>query len=115
VFDSVEAEQREAQRAASPASFGLPPDESPARNTVVELLTAELLVVGETAYHAGETTTFDLRDEKAIRGILRYLTARDSGGRDGVFGERKRVFWERLGRALSSTAGGPQCRIGEAK
>lgn len=83
--------------------FGLPPDESPARDTVVELLTAELLAVGALAYEAGEATTFDLRDASAVRGIARYMTARDSAGRDGEFGERKRVFWEKLGRALAES------------
>lgn len=84
-------------------TFGLPPDESPARDTVVELLTAELLAVGEIAEAACEATTLNLQSEQDMRGLMRFLTARDSGGRDGRFGERKRVFWERLGRALSPT------------
>jgi hypothetical protein len=92
-----------APRREDEEAHGLPPDESPARDTVCDLLVAELRAVGDVAYEAGEATTLDLRDEAALRGLVRYMTARDSGGRDGVFGERKRVFWQRLGRALRAS------------
>lgn len=104
ILPAIAALLAAAQRGAEDtrdAEFGLPPDESPARDAVVELLTAELVAIGAFADEAGETSVFDLRDESAIRGLARFMTSRDSRGRDGVFGERRRVFWEKLGRALA--------------
>lgn len=85
---------------------GLPPDESPARDAVCNALVAELLSVGHTASGAGERTTVNLCDENELRGLARFLTARDGRGRDGPFGERRRIFWETLGRILSQHAYG---------
>lgn len=100
-LEQLSAERESGASLGALDGFGLPCDESPERNTVCDLLTKELLVVGETAYHAGEKTTLDLRDERDVRGLLRYLTAVHSEGRDGPYGERKQVLWRELGRVLS--------------
>jgi hypothetical protein len=105
------------EAAATNRAYGLPPDESPARDTVVELIVAQLCALGDLAHQACEATTLDLCDEEAIRDVVRFMTARDSGGRDGVFGEQRREFWEKLGRALCSAApfpeGGESARLRE--
>ena len=81
-----------------------PVDESDERTEVVEAATELLCHAGEIGYESGEGHVFDLRDKKAVRGIMRYLTAVDSEGRDGPFGEKKQRLWSKIASALRRAA-----------
>lgn len=89
---------------------GLPPDESPERDEVCDALADLIRGVAQIADGAGESPILDIRRERhdgaddgslTVRGLLRFMTTRDSGGRDGAYGDLVQRTWERVGRALA--------------